>query len=215
MAGGAPYIPPAFRHESGGVDPRSVPPGWDENPTAWPKRIGLVLVALLGLLVAGYLTLYQLEVFDGVWDPFFDSSTVLHLTEPFPDAALGVLAYGTEIVLSFIGGRSRWRTMPWTVIGFGAVIFFGAFVSIGLMILQPLIAGAWCTLCLASAAISLYICGWGADEPLAALQHLRRVKESGGSAWRGFWGLENTGYLMDGVTQDVTQKTQKTQKGGA
>ena len=167
-----------------------IPPGWDENPTAWPKRLRLAALALVGLLVAGYLTLFQLGVFPGVWDPFFRSEAVLTLMEPFPDAALGVLAYGAEIVLSFVGGRDRWRTAPWTVLAFGVVILGGAVVSVLLMMIQPLFAGAWCTLCLASAAISLAIFGWGADEPLAALQHLKRVRDSGGPVWRALWGLE-------------------------
>lgn len=167
-----------------------VPPGWDENPTAWPKRIALAGLALVGLLVAGYLTLFQLGVFPKVWDPFFRSEPVLTLLEPFPDAALGVLAYGAEIVLSFVGGRDRWRTAPWTVLAFGAVILGGAVVSVLLMMTQPLFAHAWCTLCLASAAISLAIFGWGADEPLAALQHLNRVREFGGSVWSVLWGAE-------------------------
>lgn len=169
---------------------RSVPPGWDQNPTAWPKRIAVAALALVGLLVAAYLTLFQLGVFSSIWDPFFHSEPVLTLLEPFPDAALGVLAYGTEIVLSFIGGRDRWRTAPWTALAFGFVIANGALVSVLLMMVQPLFANAWCTLCLASAVISLVIFGWGADEPLAALQHLRRVRASGGSVWRALWGLD-------------------------
>lgn len=169
---------------------RLVPPGWDVNPTAWPKRLGIAAVALAGLLVAGYLMLYQLEVFPSVWDPFFDSSKVLGLLEPFPYAALGVAAYGMAFVSSFIGGRGRWRTAPWAVLAFGGGILAGAIASIALMIVQPTVAGTWCTLCLASAVISLTIFGWGADEPLAALQHLGRVRRSGGSVWRALWGLK-------------------------
>ena len=93
---------------------RAVPPGWDENPTAWPKRIRLIVAASVGLCVASYLTLYQIGVFARVWDPFFGggSSEVLRLLEPLPDAALGVLAYLAEIVLSLIGGEDRWRSAP-------------------------------------------------------------------------------------------------------
>jgi hypothetical protein len=173
--------------------PADIPPGWDENPTAWPKRIAIAAVAFVGLCVAGYLTLYQLRVLPSVWDPFFPSGSpeVLDLLKPFPDAALGVLAYGTEVVLSFVGGSDRWRTMPWTAILFGIVIFSGAAVSVLLMMVQPLFANAWCTLCLASALISLIICGWGADEALAALQHLKRVRASGDSVWHALWGLED------------------------
>jgi hypothetical protein len=34
-----------------------------------------------------------------VVDPWFDSPPVLHLTDPVPDAAAGVLAYASELVL--------------------------------------------------------------------------------------------------------------------
>ena len=160
-----------------------------ENPTTWSRRIALAALAFLGLCVAGYLTLFQLGVLSSVWDPFFRSREVLGFVD-FPDAALGVLAYATEIVLSFIGGRERWRTMPWTVLAFGVVILSGALVSVLLIIVQPLVVGAWCTLCLASAAISLAIFAWGADEPLAALRHLKRARASGDSIWRALWGFD-------------------------
>jgi uncharacterized membrane protein len=169
-----------------------IPPGWEENPTAWPRRIALAAIAFVGLCVAGYLTLYQLKVYSGVWDPFFQSRKVLEFVD-FPDAALGVLAYATEIGLSFIGGRERWHTMPCTVLAFGLVILSGALVSVLLIITQPLVVGAWCTLCLASAFISLVIFGVGVDELLAALRHLKRVRASGGSVWRALWGLEKGG----------------------
>lgn len=162
----------------------SIPPGWDDNPTAWPKRVAIAALAFAGLCVAGY----QLGVFPNVWDPLFQSPKVLHLQEPFPDAALGVVAYGAEIILSFIGGRDRWRTMPWTALAFGAVALSGALTSILLIIIQPTIANAWCTLCLVSAAISFAIFGFGYDEPLAAFQHLKGVRASGDSVRRALRG---------------------------
>jgi hypothetical protein len=73
--------------------------------------------------------------------------------------------------------------MPWTAILFGLVIFSSAVVSVLLMMIQPLFANAWCTLCLASAVISLAICGWGADEALAVLQHLKSVRASTTTSW--------------------------------
>jgi hypothetical protein len=45
---------------------------------------------------------------------------------------------------------------------------------------------SWCTLCLASAVISVAMIGPAVDEVLASLQHLRRA---GGSLWRAFWGV--------------------------
>ncbi len=205
MAGRERSVPPGLRITNSTKDTgdSSVPPGWDENPTAWPRRIALAGIALVGFMVAGYLTLYQLHVFSRVWDPFFPRGTpiVTHLTDPFPDAILGVLAYGTEIALSFIGGSDRWRTMPWTAIGFGLVVASGAVVSVFLMIVQPTVAHAWCTLCLVSAGISLVLFGWGADEALAGMQHLKRVRASGGSIWRAFWGREDLDALSGASTE--------------
>lgn len=168
----------------------TIPPGWDENPTAWPKRVRLIVLAFVGLCVASYLTLYQLGVLAHVWDPFFGSGSraVLGLLEPLPDAALGVVAYLTEIVLSLIGGEDRWRSAPWTVLALGVVILCGAVVSVVLVIVQAVVVGAWCTLCLTSALVSFLIFGLGVKEPLAALQHLNRVRESGGSAWAALRG---------------------------
>jgi uncharacterized membrane protein len=168
------------------------PPGYDENPTVWTRRIFLAVLASLGLGVSAYLTLFQIGVIPSVWDPFFQSPKVLEFLG-FPDAALGVLAYGTEVVLSFIGGRDRWRTMPWAVLAFGAVILSGAIVSVLLIFMQAVLVGAWCTLCLASAAISFAIFGFGVDEPLAGLRYLRRVRDSGGSLWHALWGMDGAG----------------------
>ena len=139
--------------------PDAVPPGWDENPTTYSKRIRLIVVAFAGLCIASYLTLYQLGIFTEVWDPFFPngSPNVLRLMEPFPDAALGALAYMTEVVLSLIGGEDRWRTAPWTVLALGFVILCGTAVSVLLVIAQPFVVGAWCTLCLTSAFLSFAI----------------------------------------------------------
>ncbi|CAN5870555.1 hypothetical protein BH23ACT11_BH23ACT11_30250 [soil metagenome] len=169
----------------------SIPPGFDKNPTAWPRRIVLAALAFAGFCVSVYLALFQVEVLQGVWSPFFQSPKVLKYLG-IPDAALGAMAYGTEFVLTFIGGRSRWRTAPWTVLAFGFVILNGALVSVLLIGMQAFLVSAWCTLCLASAAISFAIFALGVEEPLAGLKHLKLVRDEGGSVWRAFWGLENT-----------------------
>ena len=191
MAGGEHQVPPELRLAEGQEatrSDRSVPPGWDTNPTNWPKRLGLAALAFAGFSIALYLSLFQLGFLGSVWDPFFDSPAVLDYLG-WPDAIPGVLGYGGEVLLSLVGDKNRWRTAPWTVIAFGLVIFPAAGISVVLMIVQPLAAGSWCTLCLASAFLSFVICGWGADEVLSTLQHLGRVRRSGGSIWRALWGL--------------------------
>lgn len=164
------------------------PPGFDENPTRWARRVPIIVLALAGLCLSVYLTLFQVDVFPFVWDPFYRSKEVLEYLG-LPDAALGALAYGSEIILSLIGGPKKWRTMPWTVLAFGVVILSGAGVSVLLVLMQAFLVGAWCTLCLASAAISLAIFVLGYREPLAGLRYLARVRDSGGSAWHAVWGM--------------------------
>jgi uncharacterized membrane protein len=113
---------------------------------------------------------------------------VLDLTHPVPDALAGVLAYGAELVLLALGGRDRWRTLPWVCLALGAVLTTGAIVSIALIVVQPTIAGAWCTLCLASAVISLVLFALGIGEARAAGQEIRRARAGGWSLGDAFWG---------------------------
>jgi hypothetical protein len=61
------------------------------------------------------------------------------------------------------------------------------------MIVQPVVVGAWCTLCLASAFVSLTLVGPGMEEMLAALQHLKRVRADGRPVWRALLGLGDGG----------------------
>lgn len=71
------------------------PPGWTHNPSAWARRRPILALALLGLIVAGYLALYQWGVVATVWEPFLGngSQVVLHSFVsrllPVADAALG------------------------------------------------------------------------------------------------------------------------------
>lgn len=173
-----------------------VPPGWDYNPSTWPQRLPIILLALLGFGIAAYLALYQWEVFSTVWEPFFGKGSQIILTSrisyllPIPDAALGALGYLADAVTGAIGGRGRWRRMPWIVVIFGLAVGPLGAVSIILVILQPVMFDAWCTLCLASALISTLMIGPAMDEMLASLQHLKRVHVRGESVWRAFWGLQ-------------------------
>jgi hypothetical protein len=145
--------------------------------------------------VACYLALYQWGVFSDVWEPFFGdgSKAILHSRVstllPIPDAALGALGYLLDLVTGLIGGTSRWRTMPWIVIIFGIAVGPLGAVSITLVILQPVLFGNWCTLCLASAVISVVMIGPAMDEFLAGLQHLKCVHINHRSIWSAFWGV--------------------------
>ncbi len=175
-----------------------IPPGWSYNPATWSQRLPIVGLALLGFGIATYLALYQLNVFATVWEPFFGdgsriilNSSISHIL-PIPDAALGALGYLVDAGAGVIGGRSRWRTMPWIVVIFGLAVGPLGAVSIGLVIMQPVRFGTFSALALASAIISLVMIGPAMDEFLASLQYLKREHNRGRSLWRAFWGLADS-----------------------
>lgn len=178
----------------GGVNKSQVPPAWSYNPSGWGQRLPIVGAAAVGFFIAAYLALFQFNVLDSVWDPFFGKGSVTILTSPvsnllpIPDAALGALGYLADAVTGVIGGERRWRTMPWIVILFGLAVGPLGAISILLVIIQPVLFDAWCTLCLVTALISVVMIGPAVDETLASLQYLKRVRSHGGSVWRAFWG---------------------------
>ncbi len=169
------------------------PPGWSYNPSRWGERIPILALALVGFAIASYLAAFQLGLVKDVFDPFFGDGSRTVLTSgvsrvlPVPDAALGAIGYLADVVSGLVGGRERWRTMPWVVILFGLAVGPLGATSILLVILQPVMFDAWCTLCLTSAVISIAMIGPAFDEVLASAQHLRRVQRDGGSLWRAFW----------------------------
>ncbi len=170
-----------------------IPPGWSYNPSNWTQRIPIIFLALVGLLVARYLTAYQLGQIDGVWDPFFvglpddptKNGTEAVITSsvseafPIPDAALGGYTYALEIVTGIVGSRARWRSMPWLVFLFGMMIAPLGVVSILFVIIQPIAIGTWATLTLIGAAAMLIQIPYSLDELLATIQFVRRRARAG------------------------------------
>lgn len=174
-------------------DDAGIPPGWRHNPSTWPQRLPIVAAAMVGFAIATYLSLFQYGVIDTVWEPFFgDGSRVvlesgLSRVLPVPDAALGAAAYLVDAVAGALLGVHRWRTAPWIVVLFAIAVGPLGLISILLVIAQPVLYGSFCTLCLASAVVSLAMIPGAMDEALASGQELRRVHRAGGSVWTAFW----------------------------
>ena len=174
-------------------DQAHYPPGWQSNPSSWRERLPIVALAMVGFGIAGYLAAFQFGWIPTVWEPFFGDGSRRILTSgvsrvlPIPDAALGAFGYLLDAVTGIVGGKDRWRTMPWIVILFGIAVGPLGAISILLVILQPVLFDAWCSLCLISALISLAMIGPAMDEVLASLQVLKRVHSRGGSVWTAFW----------------------------
>lgn len=149
------------------------------SPSAWERRLLIAGLALAGLAIAVYLTLYQLGIVPTVWEPLFGDGSRKVLCSPIsrllpvPDASLGAAGYLVEIVTGLIGGRDRWRTAPKTVLFFGAVAAAMALFGLLLAAAQAFWLRAGCTLCLISAAISVGIAVLAREEVMAAARSLR------------------------------------------
>jgi hypothetical protein len=98
---------------------------------------------------------------------------------PVSDAGLGAVTYMLEIVTGLMGGRNRWRTMPWLVIVFGIMIVPLGAVSIFFIIIQPIVIGTWCSLCLLAAAAMLLQIPYSFDELVATGQFLAERRRRG------------------------------------
>jgi uncharacterized membrane protein len=127
--------------------------------TTTARRASLVLLAVLGLAVAGSLAAFQVGLVRLVWDPIFGSTSservltsAVSRATPVPDAVLGSAAYAAEVALGLIVLATGRRA---AVVGLAILAGLGASASVVLVALQPIVAGAWCSLCLLSAAISI------------------------------------------------------------
>lgn len=170
-----------------------VPLGWSYNPSTWPQRAPVLALALLSFFLSRYMAAFQLGHISWVWDPIFGDGTVLvlgsDLSKSFPisDAGLGAFIYLVELLSGFMGDPRRWRTMPWMVALFGLMVVPLGVVSVVLIMLQPVVVGAWCTACLLSAVFMLIMIALSLDEVIAMIQFLAQTRRAGKSVWRTFW----------------------------
>jgi nucleoside-diphosphate-sugar epimerase/uncharacterized membrane protein len=180
------------------MDESDLPIGWTYSPSTYEQRLPIVALGFVGLLISRALTAYQLGHSDGVWEPFFSGQGSRNGTEfiitsdvskawPIPDAGLGAVSYIFEVLMGVMGGRQRWRTMPWMVAAFGIVVVPLGVVSIYFIIIQPIMIGTWCTLCLAAALAMLIMIPFTLDELVAMGQYLVQSHRRGESVLRTFF----------------------------
>ncbi|MFB9411462.1 vitamin K epoxide reductase family protein [Dactylosporangium matsuzakiense] len=156
-----------------------------DGPSAWPARIMGAVLAIAGLAVSVRLALFQYGVTAAPWEPWFGDGSVRVLDSPFSralpvhDAALGAVAYLVEAALELTGGTRRWKAHPWLVLLLGLVSAAMAATALGLLILQAAVVGAFCTLCLFSALVSLSVPFLVAREVFAAWGEVRRGRRYG------------------------------------
>lgn len=183
-------IPGVPGHKTDAVEGTEIPAGWSYNPSAWNQRLPLIWMGLIGFFTARYLASYQLGYITSVWDPFFGEGTAKVLTSdvskafPVSDAGLGAVSYIIDALAGAIGSSRRWRTMPWMVLLFGVLIVPAGVTSICLVMLQPIAVGNWCSICLFTAALMLFMVPLAVDEVIASCEFLLNGVRSGKSFWK-------------------------------
>jgi nucleoside-diphosphate-sugar epimerase/uncharacterized membrane protein len=191
------------------ADRTTIPPGWTYSPSTFTQRLPIVVLGAIGFLISRQLAAYQLGHTAGVWDPFFDAPGERNGTEyiitsevsrawPVADAGLGAVAYLLEILLALLGTAKRWRTMPWLVTFFGVLVVPLGVVSIYFIIIQPIVIGTYCTLCLVAALAMLAMIPFAIDELAATAQSMLWSRRAGRPFWRGFF----RGEAMPGGMED-------------
>lgn len=173
-----------------------VPPGWSYNPSTWIQRAPIIVLGLIGFFLSRPMAAYQLGYISSIWEPFFSgvsgNGTQTILTSdvskawPISDAGLGAAVYLIEVLSTVMGDQRRWRTMPWMVAIFGIAVIPLGITSIVLVIMQPVMVGTWCTLCLIAAAAMLLMIPLALDEVVAMIQFLNHSSKQGKSVWRTF-----------------------------
>lgn len=138
------------------------------------KPLGVIIpiLAVIGLIVAGYLTFIETsgsEVFCGpVGDcgsvqnsPYAKLFGVLHV------GLLGVIGYAGILAAWVIGQYGGGKIGLWARVALFGMAFFGTLFSIYLTFLEPFVIGATCMWCISSAIIVTLLM-WFSLEPASA-----------------------------------------------
>ena len=182
-------------------DLKASAPPWDYNPSAWSQRIPISILAMAGFLISAYMALFQWDLIDSAWDPFFGDQTEKVLKSDvshrmwawfgIPDAALGAIAYLGDAIYGLAGSTRRWQYRPWMTLLFGLDVIPLGGVSAILVFMQATVVGSWCFLCLVTAVISLILVYMAYDEVWSCILYLRRVwkhTHDWGLMWSVLWG---------------------------
>ncbi len=139
--------------------------------------LAVVLLALAGMAIGGYLTFVETSGTPAVCGPVGDCNTVQNsefavLFGIIPVGALGLAGYAA-ILLAWLGARRlQGRAGDWaSVLAFGLAAF-GTLYSLVLTFLEPFVIGATCMWCLTSAVIITVLLWLTSGPGVAALQRL-------------------------------------------
>jgi uncharacterized membrane protein len=150
----------------------------DRPADGGPRRAAVVVLAAGGAAISAVLAAFQLDLIGHIWDPLFGSGSSAGVLKssiseslPVPDALLGLCAYAAEAALEIrmLAGHRGWTQVLLALLVAGLAV-----TAVGLIAIQALVVGSWCTLCLGSAAISLTIGVLAAPDVVEAAHAVRR-----------------------------------------
>ena len=206
---------PGMSHE-GMMDKSDIPPGWSYSPSSWVQRLPMIALGFFGFLIARQLTAYQMGFSDHIFEPFFASgvpgrngsehivTSAVSRAWPIADGGLGATSYLIETLMGAMGSAKRWRTMPWMVTFFFILVVPLGGVSIFFIVIQPIMIGTYCTLCLVAAFAMLLMIPLTLDEVVAMIQFMIRNHRAGRPFWRTFFkgGPDVGGSVEKGIGFD-------------
>jgi uncharacterized membrane protein len=139
-------------------------------------------VALVGIVVAAYLSYVESQGVQAVCGPVGDCNTVQQseyakLFGVIPVGAVGLVGY-VAIIAAWLVARLRAGFADWAKLATLAMTLFGTVFSIYLTFLEPFVIGATCVWCLTS-AVATTILMWLSVRPgLEAWTRLRAVRRT-------------------------------------
>jgi uncharacterized membrane protein len=119
--------------------------------------MGIAVLALVGLLVSAYLTLYKLgylgviQCGTGGCELVQASRYAYFLGAPV--AMWGAGAYASLLALSLLGLQARWAGERWVALSIFAIAAVGVAFTAYLTYLEAVVIHAWCRWCLVSAVL--------------------------------------------------------------
>ena len=134
--------------DDGGVELEARPP---------LTRMAIAILALLGLLVSGYLAMYKLGYLGTIQCTIGGCEKVQSSRYAFflglPVAAWGVGAYVVILLVALLGVQPRWVHARWVALGLFALSAVGVAFSAYLTFLEAVVIRAWCQWCVISAIL--------------------------------------------------------------
>jgi uncharacterized membrane protein len=139
-----------------------------KEPRRWPEWI-IPVLALIGLVVATYMSYVEITQTEAVCGPVGDCNTVQQssyasLFGIIPIGVLGILGYVVIGIVWLIMSFGPERLKRWSTLGLWSLALFGSLFSIYLTFLEPFVIGATCAWCLTSAVVMTFLL-WATTAP--------------------------------------------------